>query len=574
MEQNASMSSIEKSAEQQVERQHDEIAEAQQVTARSWLFALLGAMVYVAISFHLSATAIIRTSWATTFNQAGLSVWLINTISVFQACLGPPLMFSSDLFGRRNILVVATAIASAGCAVGSRSTSFGMAVAGQSMAGVGMACVGAAYAIPSEVFPRKSRGAVQAILSVAASVAGAVGAFVAGALLKNDAANGWHKVLYVSTALFGTAFILLAIFYFPPARKNQFSHLTRAEKSAMLDYVGYVLIIAALCTFLTGTTYGGIVGWRAGKTLGPLITGIVLMIVFGVWEWKGTRQGLLHHGMFKGGRNFPVALAAMALEGVIFFNILAFVPVAASALWQPQDSFLASAYIAPFYLASIPFFFLIGWYTYKFKDFRGPLIVGYAIYVISCACLSTAGREDGKLAWVYVTLSGIGFSAPISLLVAVAQLAVPGEFIGACSALMVSARGLGGSIGTAIYGAILGSKISANIANKIAEGAFKGGLSPANAPQVLPQLIPLVASQNPGLIQSAFRLPGVTPPMVLGAVHGMQDAVAEGLKYVFIAGAAFAAAGVLSIFALASSKESLTAVVDAPAQETGDANKA
>ncbi|KAM0790415.1 hypothetical protein ACM66B_003296 [Microbotryomycetes sp. NB124-2] len=49
----------------------------------------------------------------------------------------------------------------------------------------------------------------------------------------------------------------------------------------------------------------------------------------------------------------------------------------------------------------------------------------------------------------------------------------------------------------------------------------------------------------------------------------MQDAVAGGLKYVFIAGAVFAAAGVLSIFALASSKESMTAVVDAPAQETG-----
>ncbi|KAK4049357.1 hypothetical protein OIO90_005486 [Microbotryomycetes sp. JL221] len=567
------MSSLEKSAEHQLDRPQEE--DTGKITLRSWLYALIGALLYFTISFHLAGTSVIRTSWAASFGIGDLSIWLINIISVFQACLGPPLMFCSDMFGRRYILMATTALATAGAAISSKSSSFAMAIVGQSLTGIGMCMVGCAYAIPSEVFPRKSRGAVQAILTCSASISGAVGALLGGAFIKSDPQNGWHKFLYVTTALFAATFITVAALYFPPPRHTEFSNLRTSEKLRKLDPVGYLLIIASLCLFLTGTTYGGILGWTVPRTLGPLIVGIVLMICFGLYEWKGTSTGLLHHGMFQK-RNFPIALGAMAIEGVIFFNILAFVPVAASALWQPQDPFMAAAYIIPFYLASLPIFFVLGWYTTKFKEFRVPLACGYALYLAACAALSTADRNSGNAAWAYVALSGIGFAAPIALLVAVAQLAVPGQFLGACSALMVSARAVGGSIGTSIYGAILGSKLSASIPTKIAEGAFKGGLNPADAQAVLPQLIPLVASQNPELIQSAFQIPGVTPPIVISAIKGLQDAVAGGLKYVFIAGAAFSAAGILSVLVLKSSQQSMTTVIDAPAQEQkgGDAGQA
>lgn len=113
---------------------------------------------------------------------------------------------------------------------------------------------------------------------------------------------------------------------------------------------------------------------------------------------------------------------------------------------------------------------------------------------------------------------------------AVGQLATPGAYIGAASALLVSARAIGAAIAVAIYAAVLSSKLSHNIPEGIVAGAFKGGLQPQQVSTILPQLIPKIASQNGAVIQSAFAIPGVTPQIVIEAIHGMQDGFASGMK--------------------------------------------
>jgi len=38
-------------------------------------------------------------------------------------------------------------------------------------------------------------------------------------------------------------------------------------------------------------------------------------------EWKGTKVGFLHHALFKEGRNFPIAIFVIAVEGSLFYMI-------------------------------------------------------------------------------------------------------------------------------------------------------------------------------------------------------------------------------------------------------------
>lgn len=211
------------------------------------------------------------------------------------------------------------------------------------------------------------------------------------------------------------------------------------------------------------------------------------------------------------------------------FCLLAFLGVAASALWT-QDLFVAAAYTAPFYAVSIAFFPLLGWYTARYKEFRGPLIVGYILYLGAMIGFTQTTRNSAGAAWAFVSLCGLGFTAPIALLVAVGQLATPGAYIGAASALLVSARAIGAAISVAVYAAVLSSKLSHDIPAGIIAGAFKGGLQPQQASTILPQLIPKIASQNGAVIQSAFGIPGVTPSIVIEAIHGMQDGFAHGMK--------------------------------------------
>ena len=65
---------------------------------------------------------------------------------------------------------------------------------------------------------------------------------------------------------------------------------------------------------------GSIYGWRSGHALGPLIVGIAVSILFGVYEWKGTKTGLLNHGLFKN-RNFALSAGILIAEGVCYATV-------------------------------------------------------------------------------------------------------------------------------------------------------------------------------------------------------------------------------------------------------------
>ncbi|SCZ98974.1 BZ3500_MvSof-1268-A1-R1_Chr3-1g05742 [Microbotryum saponariae] len=540
------------------------------ITWRSWAYAAIGCLFYFSISWHLATTSIFRSSMGAALGNSAQSIWLINIVSTFQACVGPPLMYASDLFDRRWILVVVSFIAVVGSVVASRATSFGMGLVGQGIVSIGMSAVGAGYAIPAEVFPRQHRGKVQGATNFAASLGGGLGVITSARLVANSPLNGWRTCFYIAIGLFSMMFLLLLIVYRPPPRPTEERSLPFGQKLARLDWIGYVLVIASLCLFLVGCTQGGTDGWKAGKTLGPLVSGIALMVVFGVYEWKGTEVGLFHHAMFCH-RNFPLALMAAFVEGTIFFSILAFLPVAAAGLWAPQDAFKANIYLAPFYLTSVPLFFVNGWYVDRFKEFRLPLVIGYLLYLGACIGLALSDRNDNAIGWAMSSLAGIGFAAPIALLFAVAQLAVPGKFIGSASALMVAARAVGGAVGVAVYSAVLGDKLSVAIPARITAGAFKGGLSPAQASTVLPELIPLIASQNPAIIAKAFMIPDIQPGIVLGAIEGVQSALAYGLSFVWYIAVAFSALGIITVLTFASSKDQMTSKVDAPAQRASAA---
>lgn len=108
----------------------------------------------------------------------------------------------------------------------------------------------------------------------------------------------WHVYLlpcdvvqYIATGLWAAYFILTTTLYFPPPRHVLNDELTTSEKLRSVDWIGYFLLAAGLSLFLVGTTQGGSIGWKEAKTLGPLISGILVSFAFCLYEWKGTSTG-------------------------------------------------------------------------------------------------------------------------------------------------------------------------------------------------------------------------------------------------------------------------------------------
>ena len=84
-----------------------------------------------------------------------------------------------------------------------------------------------------------------------------------------------------------------------------------------IDYVGAFLSIAGVTLFLVGLQAGGYQhAWTSGKTLGPLIVGLLTLIAFGLWEWIGPHgYPMVPKAIFKGQRVVALAFVIVFVAG-------------------------------------------------------------------------------------------------------------------------------------------------------------------------------------------------------------------------------------------------------------------
>ena len=132
-------------------------------------------------------------------------------------------------------------------------------------------------------------------------------------------------------ALWGLTAIGILVGYRPPKRHTRLDHLSFLQKLGKLDLAGFSLLTTGLTLFLTGLNLGGgLFSWTNARTLATLIVGIVILLCFGVYEWKGTRTGILHHDLFHGGksagRTFAICIGLIFIEGILLFSYIIFYP--------------------------------------------------------------------------------------------------------------------------------------------------------------------------------------------------------------------------------------------------------
>jgi hypothetical protein len=133
-------------------------------------------------------------------------------------------------------------------------------------------------------------------------------------------------------ALWGVTAIGIFVGYRPPKRHTRLDHLSFWQKLSQLDLPGGGLLTVGLTLFLTGLNLGGsLFSWTNARVLATLITGIIILISFGLYEWKGTKTGILNHELFRGGkaagRTFAICVGLIFIEGIMLFSYIIFYPV-------------------------------------------------------------------------------------------------------------------------------------------------------------------------------------------------------------------------------------------------------
>ncbi|KAM0791525.1 hypothetical protein ACM66B_005975 [Microbotryomycetes sp. NB124-2] len=524
------------------------------------LFALfmLNLVQVMALTGPVSVLSYIGRDVNDTTNQA----WISTAMSIMQAVFGPVISFASDTFqARKPLLIGPCVIAFAGCAIAPGADTLIRVVGAQIMIGIGFAAVPLAYAIPSEILPRRWRPLAQSLNNTAANCGYVLGLVLPGALTRQSAHNGWRRFYWIEMGVWGLTSLALVFGYQPPKRKTELDNLPLFDKIRSLDLPGTALLAAGLSLFITGLSLGGNPRpWSSATVLATLLTGAASLFAFALYEWKGTSTGILHHQLFQGGRAFPILMVLIFVEGIQLFSLLVYYTPATEALFE-SDPLLAPARLLPFVLVTTAATVIYGFWSTKTREIRWQLVTGFALFTAGLAAIAGSLQPTSSTAFVVLGgVCGLGFGSPLILIIVGAQLSVPHSLIATSTAVITSTRAIGAAIFTAAYSTALANRLSVKIPGYIAPAALKAGL-PASS---LPQFIAALANNQH---EALATVQGVNAAVIGAGVAALKHAFADSFRVIWMIAAPFGAVAMVAACFLPSYKDTMHYEVDAPVEE-------
>jgi EmrB/QacA subfamily drug resistance transporter len=385
------------------------------------------------------------------FSTVGLQ-WVVNAYTLTFAgflLLGGR---ASDLFGRRRVFLLGTAlftVASLACAV---SASRGMLVGARALQGVGGAVISpASLAILTTSFKEgRERNRALGFWGAIGGIGGASGALLGGVLTQG---LGWQWVFLVNVPV-GIAVIAAAPRLVPEGRA--------ALGHRHLDLGGAVLATGGFIALVYGIVRTDTLGWGAVGVLAPIAAGVLLLAAFLAVEGRVSKAPLMPLWIFGLRRLSAANAVVLALYSAVFVmwfflslyaqQVLGFDAIQTGLGFVPMTLAVALAsWRAPRIAARI--------------GARWTLALGMLCAAAGLALLTGITPAGSYAASVLpggvLAAAGLGLALVPATIIAVQG--VPSGEAGLASGLLNTCRLLGGALGLAVLSTIASSHSHAEL---------------------------------------------------------------------------------------------------------------
>jgi len=373
----------------------------------------------------------------------GLS-WVLNGYNIVFAAFLIVFGRLTDLLGRRRAFIAGVLLFTVASALCGAAPTLSLLVAARVLQALGAALlVPASLALVVEAFPEERRAHAIGLWGATAAVAAGLGPPMGGALVE---LGGWRWAFLVNIP-FGLAAVWVA-------RKNLVE--SRAPSVRRLpDLRGAALLAAGLAALNVGIVKGNDWGWTSANVLAAFVVTVVLLVLFALSS-RAHRSPLLDPALLRI-PSFSIATAATVVAGLGFYaylltNILWLQYVWDYSVLEAGLALVPGALVAAVVAARLgP---LADRYGYRPFVVPGAVVwAGAYIWYHEQVGLEPAFWSEWLPGQV---ISGIGVGATLPLLGSAALAAVPGGRYATASAVMSSARQLGGVLGIAILVVVLG----------------------------------------------------------------------------------------------------------------------
>ncbi|MET0739925.1 MAG: MFS transporter [Candidatus Nanopelagicales bacterium] len=388
---------------------------------------------------------------------SGLS-WVLNAYNIVFASFLVVFGRLADLLGRRRGYLLGIALFTVASALCAAAPSVGFLVAARAFQALGAAMlVPASLALVVESFPAGRRAHAVGLWGASAAVAAGLGPPIGGALVE---LGDWRWAFLVNLP-FGVAAILTA--------RSQLVESRAPGRRRMPDLRGACLFAAALGLLTLGIVKGNDWGWASPEVIGSFALAVTFIVVF-VFTSRRHRSPLLDPALLRI-RPFAVANLVTVVAGAGFYaylltNILWLQYVWGWSVLEAGLALVPAALVAAVVAA------VLGPVA-SARGYRLIVLPGAIVWSLAYVWYATrVGLQPDFIGeWLPgQLLSGVGVGATLPVLGSAALAAVPGGRYATASAVVSSARQLGGVLGISILVVIIGTPTAAAAADALRPG--------------------------------------------------------------------------------------------------------
>ena len=362
--------------------------------------------------------------------------WIVTAYLVSYTVAMPLAGRLSDVYGRVKMFQAALVLFAIGSALVALAPNFEWIVAArviQAFGGGATVPIGLAMAV-GVVSPER-RGVALGIVAASAEAGSVLGPLYGGGIIE---LLGWRWIFWLDVP---QSFILIALL---AILRNY------ANPNAKMDYVGALLLGAALTVLTMGLAQRSIFSGESLVPYGMLVFGVFLVAILIVME-RRTVQPLFASFLYTS-RAFVASNATQFLVGVALIISLVAVPLMAATVME-KPAWESAMHLIRL-TAAIPVGAVAGGFMLRWTGVRPVCIAGLAFIGVGLLFMSGWETEVEQVRLTApLVMSGLGFGLVIPAINVSALSAAPSTYWGAAASLVTASRMVGMALGLAALSA-------------------------------------------------------------------------------------------------------------------------
>ncbi|GAA5852322.1 hypothetical protein JCM8547_006738 [Rhodosporidiobolus lusitaniae] len=323
--------------------------------------------------------------------------------------------------------------------------------------------------IVSDILSLKDRGLYQGITEITIALGNGLGPPLGGVLVEKA---GWRWCFWLNLPIGGVAFLILVFFLPLKAVKGSVK-----EKLQKIDYGGAILTLVASTLVILPLNWGGTsFPWVSGPVLGCLLSGIVLFVVFFLYEAKVPKVPVVPPFIFKR-RTVSCVFFTTFLSGATTLVQIFYLPQLFQVV-HGKSPVMAGVLIIPQLVTVTLFVAISGIVVSKTGQYKPLVLVGFALWTVGLGLLSTLDENSSTARIIgFELLNGAGQGQTLQTTVVAAQAAVQRSEMSVVTSVRNFVRALGGTVFLVVAASIINNTLRTHLTST--------GLSPSSISSVI-----------------------------------------------------------------------------------------